>query len=74
MKPTQKQKEIIELMRSGYRLMTTEGAKYKCWLERGSINKEKVKVSTATCESMYRKGLISPNCNSGPIFFEWKLA
>ncbi|CAH9016807.1 hypothetical protein VP242E401_P0082 [Vibrio phage 242E40-1] len=74
MNPTQKQKEIIELMKKGYVIRTTEGANYTCWLRKDDESSMNIPLNRATCESMDRKGLIVPDHKSKSRLPEWKLA
>lgn len=73
MKPTQRQQEIIDLMKVGFRLLTTEGKDYTCWLRSDCDDVMNIPVNRRTCESMASKGLIVPETNGKTRFFEWKL-
>ena len=73
MKPTKRQSEIIQYMKQGYRLFTTEGNGYYCWLRIDDEESKNIPVGRSTCESMHKKDLIKPAKDTDSRFFEWEL-
>lgn len=70
---TPRQIEVYKLMKSGYRLFTTEGANYSVWLENQSG--AKIALNRRTAESMANKNIIKPDTDhKNTSVFCWTLS
>lgn len=70
---TPKQKDVfLKMDRDGYHILTTEGANYKCWLEKKGASP--IHIDRRTAISLYEKDVIKPDDSfDSNHLFKWIL-